>query len=164
MSLHLSKCHIVENHMSQLICLLCIIFSFLGRDPDDLVAMGTLWSPNNPNSSQGQPQQQPMSRSSIPNNISSNAFPTKSNPSSSSVNPSMSASTTMTPQRKYTSNNVRPIVVQNNTISGIRNNLKEKDKEKDGRYHKTNCEVIAICFLYGIYRIWSQWRIQRGFA
>ena len=112
---------------------------FQGRDPDDLVAMGTLWSPNNPNSSQGplppQPQQQQqMSRSSIPNNISSNAFPTKSNPSSSNINPSMSASTTMTPQRKYTSNNVRPIVVQNNTISGIRNNLKEKEKEKDGMY------------------------------
>lgn len=104
-----------------------------GRDPDDLVAMGTLWSPNNQNSTQtvATPPQQQMSRNSLPNNISSNTFPSKSNPSSSSVNPSMSASTTVTPQRKYTSNNVRPSVIQNNTISGIKNNLKDKEKEKD---------------------------------
>lgn len=103
-----------------------------GRDPDDLVAMGTLWSPNNQSPSQSAPsQQQQMSRNSIPNNLSSNAFPSKPNSSSSNINTSMSASNTMTPQRKYTSNNIRPIVVQNNSISGIRNNLKEKEKEKD---------------------------------
>ena len=116
-----------------------------GRDPDDLVAMGTLWSPNNANPSQSAPstQQQMSSRNSISNNISSNAFPGKQNQSSSNVNPSMSASTTMTPQRKYTSNNMRPIVVQNNSISGIRNNLKDKEKDKDGRLlHFIDFEIL----------------------
>ena len=51
----------------------------------------------------------------------------------------------MTPQRKYTSNNMRPIVVQNNSISGIRNNLKEK--EKDGRLLKaTTWNVLTLNF------------------
>lgn len=118
---------------SELINFVLIFVS--GRDPDDLVAMGTLWSPNNQSPSQSAPsQQQQMSRNSIPNNLSSNAFPSKPNSSSSNINTSMSASNTMTPQRKYTSNNIRPIVVQNNSISGIRNNLKEKEKEKDGKY------------------------------
>lgn len=128
-----------------------VLFFFTGRDPDDLVAMGTLWSPNNQNPSQSAPTPpQQMSRSGIQNNLSSNAFPSKSNPSSSSVNPSMSASTTMTPQRKYTSNNVRPIVVQNNTISGIRNNLKEKEKEKDGMYM---CSELAVRRFFSLYSI-----------
>ncbi|KAL4237074.1 hypothetical protein ACF0H5_005458 [Mactra antiquata] len=118
-----------------------------GRDQDDLVAMGTLWSPNN--NSDRPPQvasssgvlssssQQPLpgssgSRNNSISNTNTNSYPSKV-VSSSSVNNSMSSSNnTLNTQRKYPGNSVRPIAVQNN-VSGKKNSNSTKEQE-DPKY------------------------------
>ncbi|XP_045157454.2 putative uncharacterized protein DDB_G0279653 isoform X2 [Mercenaria mercenaria] len=118
-----------------------------GRDQDDLVAMGTLWSPNNNSSGQPPPvgsssavshqqqqqQQQSSNRNSSVSNSNTNSFPSKVVSSSSSVNHSMSSSNnTLNTQRKYPGNNIRPIQVQNN-VSGRKNSNSTKEQE-DPKY------------------------------
>lgn len=119
-----------------------------GHEQDDLIAMGTIWSPNNPNpqpSRQGTPQllssgqQQQMTTSSSRNNgisnNSINSYPFKVIQSSGSVSNSMSASNNiLSVQRKFpnTSTSIRPILVQNNGISTRKNSniLKEQEDPK----------------------------------
>ncbi|XP_060566396.1 rho GTPase-activating protein gacU-like isoform X6 [Ruditapes philippinarum] len=114
-----------------------------GRDQDDLVAMGTLWSPNNNNPGQPPPvgsasamssqQQQSSNRNNGVSNSNTNSFPSKVASSSSSVNHSMSSSNnTLNSQRKYPGNSIRPIQVQNN-VSGRKNSNSTKEQE-DPKY------------------------------
>ncbi|KAK3609921.1 hypothetical protein CHS0354_036689 [Potamilus streckersoni] len=123
-----------------------------GREADDLIAMGSLWSPNQTSisllshhQSQSQsalhPGTQPPhhQRSSYTNTMSaglvniSNSLSSKSlSLNTNSMQPPIStASASMTLQRKFPSNGIKPIMVQNN-LSGLRS-IKEK-KEEDAKY------------------------------
>ncbi|XP_052776678.1 putative uncharacterized protein DDB_G0282133 isoform X5 [Mya arenaria] len=110
-----------------------------GREQDDLVAMGTLWSPNNGNGSGSLPpatsqSQQSGYKSGPVSNSNMNSYPSKVAPSSSGVNSSLSSSNnTLNSQRKYpTGNSMRPIVLQNN-VSGRKTSNAQKEQE-DPKY------------------------------
>ncbi|KAH3696211.1 hypothetical protein DPMN_083676 [Dreissena polymorpha] len=114
-----------------------------GRDQDDLVAMGTLWSPNggtsqqtlppNPRSMTTQGQSlQGYKNGTVPNN-NTNSFSSKVISSSSSVNNSVVPNNTLNSQRKY-SNGMRPPVLLQNNISGKKPSSSQSKEQEDPKY------------------------------
>ncbi|XP_021341061.1 uncharacterized protein LOC110442007 isoform X2 [Mizuhopecten yessoensis] len=86
-----------------------------GKDADDLIAMGTIWSPG------AQPQSQPPQK-----NLSGPSQTTNGPGKTITVGTGSNSSTTLSQTRKYGSN-VKPIMVQNAPASGMKNNVKDVD-------------------------------------
>ncbi|OWF36174.1 uncharacterized protein LOC110442007 isoform X5 [Mizuhopecten yessoensis] len=91
-----------------------------GKDADDLIAMGTIWSPG------AQPQSQPPQK-----NLSGPSQTTNGPGKTITVGTGSNSSTTLSQTRKYGSN-VKPIMVQNAPASGMKNNV--KDGKLDPKY------------------------------
>lgn len=82
-----------------------------GKDADELIAMGTIWSPG------AQQSQQPPQKN--------HSGPSQSAPGKTvSTGTGSNSSTTLSQTRKYGSN-VKPIMVQNAPASSMKNNIKD---------------------------------------
>lgn len=121
-------------------CMLSSVISSTGREQDDLVAMGTLWSPNNGNPQQppqasasgtlpSHSQQQSSTRNPSVSNSNTNSYSSKVASSGSMNNTLSSSNNTLNSQRKYQSSSMRPILVQNN-VSGKKNTNSKIDDGK----------------------------------
>ncbi|XP_033738455.1 uncharacterized protein LOC117326009 isoform X1 [Pecten maximus] len=84
-----------------------------GKDADELIAMGTIWSPG-----AQQSQQPPQKNLSGPSQSANGPGKTVT------VGTGSNSSTTLSQTRKYGSN-VKPIMVQNAPASGMKNNIKD---------------------------------------
>ena len=118
--------HILKLYVLMSLNLTSLSF-IAGREQDDMVAMGTLWSPNNGNQGQQPTHPQPGNRNSV-SNSNTNSYSKVA--SSGSMN--NSTNNTLNSQRKYPSS--RPIVVQNN-VPGKKNNNSKTDDGELGRWY-----------------------------
>lgn len=119
-----------------------------GRDTDDLIAMGTIWSPNVQQNQQQQQQQQQIpyknssshtsSANSMTNTILNNGSSSKFLTANSAGGSTSSTAIGQPQLRKnnvINSSGVKSIMVNNAPFSGVKNNLRDRDsKEIDPKY------------------------------
>ncbi|KAJ8305462.1 hypothetical protein KUTeg_016007 [Tegillarca granosa] len=118
------------------------------RDTDDLIAMGTIWSPNVQQNQQQQQQQQQIpyknssshtsSANSMTNTILNNGSSSKFLTANSAGGSTSSTAIGQPQLRKnnvINSSGVKSIMVNNAPFSGVKNNLRDRDsKEIDPKY------------------------------
>ena len=112
-----------------------------GRDADDLIAMGTIWSPNaQPHSKQNNT----ISANSITNNTIPNVSGKNIQMQPAVVSSSSTGIGQQSQQRRITTNSVKPIMVHNSRQNSL----------KDGKYHSFNVEAESserIYFWHQVY-------------